>query len=70
MHRDPALWAVLALISLYGVVRARQASAGVGTPTPDAVGWYGSMSLHRQLALFFGKQALYAEAQYWKAVQA
>lgn len=70
MHRDPALWGLLALISGYGVIRARRASAGVGTPTPDAVGWYGSMSLHRQLALFFGKQALYAEAQYWKAVRA
>ncbi len=70
MHRDPALWGLLAAVSIYAAVRARRASAGVGTPTPDAVGWYGTMSLHQQLALFFGKQALYAEAQYWKAVRA
>lgn len=70
MHRDPALWGLLALISTLAAVRARRASTGVGTPTPDAVGWYGAMSLHRQLAVFFGKQALYAEAEYWKAVRA
>ena len=69
MHRDPALWGLLALVSGYAALRARRASAGVGTPTPDAVGWYGAMSLHRQLALWFGKQALYAEAEYWKAVR-
>lgn len=35
----------------------------------EAVGWYGAMSLYRNVALWAGKRAMSAEMNYWKAVQ-
>lgn len=35
---------------------------------PRALGYYGAMSLYRNLALWFGKRAMDAELSYWKVV--
>ena len=34
----------------------------------EAVAYYGAWSLYRNLAVFFGKRAMIAELNYWRAV--
>lgn len=57
--------AAAAVASAYGARRAATSGAQV---SPEAVAFHGAAELYRNLALFFGKQALRAEAHYWKAV--
>lgn len=54
-----------AVASMYG---ARRAATTGATVSAEAAAFHGAAELYRSLALFFGKQALRAEAQYWKAV--
>jgi hypothetical protein len=54
-----------AAASMYGARRA--ATAGASVPA-EAAAYHGAAELYRSLAVFFGKQALRAEAHYWKAV--
>lgn len=54
----------VAVASAYGARRA----AGTASVPPEAVAFHGAAELYRNLALFFGKQALRAEARYWEAV--
>lgn len=54
-----------AAASVYGA--RRSAWAGAEVP-PEAAAFHGAAELYRSLALFFGRQALRAEAHYWKAV--
>lgn len=54
-----------AVASAYGARRAAWAGA---TVPAEAVALHGAAELYRSLAVFFGKQALRAEANYWKAV--
>lgn len=71
MDRQTAAWTVITLLTLAAAIRAQRAAAGVGSAAnPDAVGWYGAMSLYRSLAGWFGKKALAAEREYWRSVQA
>jgi hypothetical protein len=61
---------VLALVCLGAAVASTYSarrSAG-GPVTAEAAAFHGAAELYRSLALFFGKQALRAEASYWKAV--
>lgn len=53
-----------AIASTYG---ARRASGGGPVPA-EAVALHGAAELYRNLAVFFGKQALRAEAHYWRVV--
>lgn len=69
MTRQEALTATLVVVTVAAGISAQRAARGVGEATPDAVAWHGAMNLYRNLAVFFGKQALRAEAAYWKAVQ-
>lgn len=65
-HVLAAACVTAALVSAYGARRA----AGPGTQVPPAaVGYHGAMELYRNLALYFGKRALQAEARYWEAVK-
>ena len=64
----PALVAVGALVVVAYVASARRDEGPPDVP-PDAVGWYGAMSLYRSLAMWAGKRAMSAELNYWKAVQ-
>ncbi|WP_371591256.1 hypothetical protein [Streptomyces sp. NBC_00470] len=64
---------VLAVVCLgacvASAVGARRA-AGSGSEVPAAaVGYHGAMELYRNLAVFFGKRALEAEARYWEVVR-
>jgi hypothetical protein len=54
-----------AAASVYGARR----SAPSGSVVPaDAAAFHGAAQVYRSLAVFFGNQALRAEAHYWKAV--
>lgn len=47
---------------------ARRAAAPGAVVPAEAVALHGAVEVYRSLALFFGRQALRAEASYWKAV--
>jgi hypothetical protein len=50
------------------VAGARRAASGASV-SPEAVAFHGATELYRTLAVFFGNQALRAEARYWEAVR-
>lgn len=54
-----------AAASVYGARRA--APLGAHVPA-EAAALHGAAALYGRCALFFGRQALRAEQQYWKAV--
>lgn len=54
--------------AIASVAGARRAAAGA-TVSPEAVAFHGAAELYRNLAMFFGKRALAAEARYWEAVR-
>ncbi|MFE0812662.1 hypothetical protein ACFW34_35095 [Streptomyces sp. NPDC058848] len=54
-----------AAVTAYGARRA--ATAGAHVP-PEAVALHGAAQFYRSLAEYFGRQALRAEASYWKVV--
>jgi hypothetical protein len=51
--------------SAYG---ARRTADAASVP-PEAVALHGAATLYGQLAAFFGRHALRAEARYWEAVR-
>jgi hypothetical protein len=55
-----------AVASVYG---ARRAATGGATVSAEAAAFHGAAELYRTLAMFFGKQALRAEARYWEAIK-
>jgi hypothetical protein len=57
--------AAAAVATAYGARRAAWSGAQV---PPEAVALHGAAELYRSLAVYFGKQALRAEAHYWKVV--
>lgn len=50
-------------------VSAKRRSATPGGVPAAAVGYHGAWELYRTLAVFFGKQALRAEASYWEVIR-
>jgi hypothetical protein len=68
MTRDEKLSIALVGFTLCAAVSAQRAAKGVGTARPEAAAFYGAMQLYRNLAIYFGKRALLAEAAYWRAV--
>lgn len=60
---------VVTLAVLAVAVSAQRSAAGVGTASSDAVAHHGAWQMYRRLALYFGRQALRAEANYWQAVK-
>lgn len=65
-HVLVVVFAGAALATAYGARRA----AGAGAQVPAAaVGYHGAWELYRNLALYFGKRALVAEARYWEVVK-
>jgi hypothetical protein len=51
------------------VYSARRAATSGSTVPAEAVAYHGAAQLYRNLAVFFGRQAFRAEAQYWKAIK-
>lgn len=47
---------------------ARRAAVPGATVPAEAVALHGAAELYGRLALYFGRQALRAEASYWKVV--
>lgn len=72
MHGEKALLGLIILAAAYGETRAASKAEEGGTVTlaPEAAAWHGAMVAYQRLAAFFGRQALRAEVQYWKAVRA
>lgn len=48
---------------------ARRTAGPAAQVPPAAVGYHGAWELYRNLAVFFGKRALQAEARYWEVVR-
>lgn len=61
---------VVTLAVLSVAVSAQRSAAGVGVAPSDAVAYHGAWQLYRRLAEMFGRAALRAEANYWRAVGA
>lgn len=63
---------VLAVVFLGAAVAsavgARRAAGAASVPA-EAVAFHGAAELYRNLAVFFGKRALAAEARYWEVVR-
>lgn len=68
MKIEHAVGIILAGAVVTLAVSARRA-AGSGADAPAAaVGYHGAWQLYRNLAVYFGKRALVAEARYWEVV--
>lgn len=62
------LMVITAAAAVASAIGARRAAAAGARVSPEAVAFHGAAELYRNLALWFGKQALRAEAAYWKEV--
>jgi len=64
------LWSIALLtVVVVASVSAQNAAKGVGTPAPEAAAYHAAAELYGRLSLFFGRQALRAEAAYWEVVK-
>lgn len=55
-------------LAVAAVVGARRAAPAAAQVPAEAAAFHGAWHLYRNLAIYFGKRALVAEARYWEVI--
>lgn len=61
-------WVPLTVAVCVAAAVSARRKAPPGALPADAVAYHGAWQLYRNLAVYFGKRALVAEARYWEVV--